>query len=167
MKFKIFVSGCLSGEKIRYNGTGVQMDGATWSQWKDEGHLFYFCPELAAGFPVPRPAAEIAGGTAEDVIFGKAKVIENTGGDVTDLFIQGARLAIEAAKKENVVMAIMTDGSPSCGSTYLDAGNFDGNVISGRGILAQMFIDAGIKVFSHTDISSAAEYFSTHSISKK
>jgi uncharacterized protein YbbK (DUF523 family) len=164
MKAKIFVSGCLGGAKIRYNGTGVKMDSATWSLWEAEERLFYFCPELAAGFPVPRPAAEVVGGTAKDVIARSANVIEDTGNNVTELFIQGAKLAVEAAQRENVVMAILTDGSPSCGSTYLDAGSFDGEIVSGRGVLSQMLIDAGIEVFSHANISAAAKYLNKHSL---
>jgi hypothetical protein len=55
---KIFVSGCLGGAKIRFNATGVNMDEAIWQKWQEEQRLFYFCPEIAAGFAIPRPAPE-------------------------------------------------------------------------------------------------------------
>ena len=157
-KTKIFVSGCLGGAKIRYNGSGVDIDDAIWKRWESQSRLFHFCPELAAGFGVPRPAAEIVGGSAIDVINKSAKVYENTGSDVTSLFITGAKLAVKAAIERRVSVAIMTDGSPSCGSTYIDAGNFDGTSKEGRGVVTQMLIDAGIKVFAHTQLKEADAY---------
>lgn len=158
MKSKIFVSGCLGGAEIRYNGTGVAMDEAIWKSWEKEDRLFYYCPELAVGFPVPRPSAEIVGGTANEVIIGKAKIFENTDNDVTGLFLRGAKLAVEAALEKGVVIAVMTDGSPSCGSTYIGSGNFDGKTVKGRGVVAQMLNDAGIKVFPHTALDQADQY---------
>jgi len=40
-----------------------------------------FCAELAAGFTVPRPPAEILGGDATAVWAGSTGVVENTGND--------------------------------------------------------------------------------------
>lgn len=40
------------------------------------------CPEILGGFSTPREPAEIVGGNGEDVLDGKAKVIEKTGRDV-------------------------------------------------------------------------------------
>ena len=52
-----------------------------------------FCPELAAGFPVPRAPAEIVGGsTASVVLSDGGRVEEDNGTDVTDLFVDCARL---------------------------------------------------------------------------
>ena len=158
MKSKIFVSGCLGGAEIRYNGTGIPMNNLIWQKWELEGRLFHFCPELAAGFNVPRPAAEIVGGHAIDIIEGTAKVIESTGNDATQLFIEGAELAVEAAKANGVVLAVMTDGSPSCGSTYIGAGNFDGSIVEGKGVVAQMLQNHGIEVFPHTQLEEADKF---------
>jgi hypothetical protein len=38
-----------------------------------EGRLAARCPELTVGFPVPRPPAEVVGGTAADVLDGHAR----------------------------------------------------------------------------------------------
>jgi uncharacterized protein YbbK (DUF523 family) len=42
---------------------------------------------LLGGFSTPREPAEIIGGNGEDVLDGKAKVVEKTGRDVTELYI--------------------------------------------------------------------------------
>ena len=65
---RVLVSGCLNGRPIRYNATGVDVESEIWDRWEQEGRLVHFCPELAAGFSVPRPPAEtaarVAGGFA-------------------------------------------------------------------------------------------------------
>ncbi len=126
-----------------------------WTKWEAEGRLFPICPELLAGFCVPRPAAEIVDGSASDVIEGTARVIEDTGSDVTELILNGARLTVEAARSSGVAIAVLTNGSPSCGSTYIGSGHFDGKTISGNGAVAQMLINAGIEVFAHTNLEAA------------
>jgi uncharacterized protein YbbK (DUF523 family) len=155
---KILVSGCLGGARIRYNETGVDMNDSIWQRWHEEGRLVYFCPEIAAGFPIPRPAAEAVGGSAADVLAGDARVMEDTGRDVTELFITGAELAVEAALREDVALAILTDGSPSCGSTFVYSGNFDNKTKPGRGLVAELFERAGIRVFQQTDLHAAEAF---------
>ncbi|GIJ58427.1 2-thiouracil desulfurase family protein [Virgisporangium aurantiacum] len=63
---KVLVSGCLGGAPIRFNETGVPVSSPIWRRWSAEGRLVSLCPELAVGFPVPRPPAEIVGGSAAD-----------------------------------------------------------------------------------------------------
>ena len=155
---KVLVSGCLGGAKIRFNATCVDMHDAIWRKWEQEGRLYHFCPEIAAGFGIPRPPAEIANGTAADVVEGRAKVIEDSGADVTGPFLRGAELAVEVATREGVVAAVLTDGSPSCGSTYQFSGNFDGQTKPGRGVVAELLFRAGVKVFPHTDLEAAHIY---------
>ena len=155
---KILVSGCLGGAKIRFDSSGVDMNHPIWERWLEEGRLFHFCPEIAAGFGIPRPAAEIRGGTAADVVAGRAQVFEDTGNDVTSLFLKGAEMAVEVAREQGVVAAVLTDGSPSCGSTFQFSGNFDGETIPGRGVVTELLVRAGIKVFPHTELEAADRY---------
>ena len=155
---KVLVSGCLGGAKIRFNATGVDMHDAIWQRWEQEGRLYHFCPEIAAGFGIPRPPAEIVNGTAANVLEGHAKVIEDSGADVTTQFLRGAELAVEVAAREGVIAAVLTDGSPSCGSTYQFSGNFDGKTQPGRGVVAELLVRAGVKVFPHTDLESADRF---------
>ena len=87
-------------------------------------------------------------------------MVECTGAEVTSLFLKGAELAVKAAVSEGVAAAILTDGSPSCGSTFQYSGDFDGRTKPGRGVVAEMLIRAGVKVFPHTDLEAADRYLS-------
>lgn len=155
---KVLVSGCLGGAKIRFDSSGVEIDHPIWRRWEEEGRIHHFCPEIAAGFPVPRPPAEIKDGTASDVVEGRARVFQDNGTDVTAMFLKGAKMAVETAVQQGVAVAVLTDGSPSCGTTFQYSGNFDGRTEPGRGVVAEMLVRAGIKVFPHTDLEAADNY---------
>ena len=155
---KILVSGCLNGRPIRFNSTNVQVESEIWERWESEGRLVAFCPELAAGFPVPRAPAEIVGATAAVVLQGRGRVEEDDGTDVTDLFVEGARLAAERATAEGCVMAVLTDGSPSCGTTYTYDGAFSGGTVAGMGVTAQLLADQGLRVFPEDQLDAADRY---------
>jgi uncharacterized protein YbbK (DUF523 family) len=155
---KILVSGCLNGRRIRFNSTNVSVKSEIWDAWASEGRLVDFCPELAAGFPVPRPPAEIVASTSSLVLQGRGSVKEDNGTDVTDMFIEGAKLAVARAVAEGCVMAVLTDGSPSCGSTYAYDGSFTGGTIPGMGVTAQLLLDRDIPVFPEDQIDEANRY---------
>jgi len=152
---KILVSLCLNGPPIRFNSTNVSVESEIWDTWAAEGRLVSFCPELAAGFPVPRAPAEIVDGSASVVLQGHALVREDNGTDVTDQFIEGAELAAEQAVAAGCVMAVLTDGSPSCGTTYTYDGTFTGGTVPGMGVTAQLLQDRGIPVFSEGQVDKA------------
>jgi uncharacterized protein YbbK (DUF523 family) len=152
---RILVSGCLNGPPIRYNQTNVEVVSPIWDRWAAEGRLVPFCAEIAAGFPIPRPPAEIRGGDGANVRSGTGTVFEDTGADVTERFLTGARLAVAQAVKNGCVAAVLTDGSPSCGSTYTYDGSFTGGTINGTGVVAQLLVDNGIRVFPETQLEQA------------
>lgn len=154
---RVLVSSCLLGNPVRYNGSDAPSDKTILSRWKDEGRLVHFCPEIAAGFPTPRPPAETVGGDGKLVLIGKARVLEDTGSDVTEMFIDGAKQALAFAKNNDVRIAILTDGSPSCGSTFVYDGHFTGKEIPGKGVTAELFEQNGIHVFSEHQIEDALE----------
>ena len=155
---KIFVSGCLNGRPIRFNNTNVSVQSEIWDRWESEGRLVAFCPELAAGFPVPRAPAEIVASTASVVLQGRGRVEEDNGTDVTDMFLEGARSAVKRAAAEGCVMAVLTDGSPSCGTTYTYDGSFAGGIVDGMGVTAQLLADHGLRVFPEAQIDEADLY---------
>ena len=155
---KILVSGCLNGRPIRFNETNVEVASTIWDRWEAEGRLVSFCPELAAGFPVPRPPAEIVDATATVILSGRGAVREDNGTDVTAQFVEGARLAVERASSAGCVAAVLTDGSPSCGTTYVYDGSFTGGTKPGLGVTAQLLRDHGIAVFSEKQIQAADQY---------
>lgn len=155
---KILVSGCLNGRPIRFNETNVEIESAIWDRWQADGRLVSFCPELAAGFPVPRAPAEIVGATASVVLQRRGVVLEDNGTDVTEMFIAGAELAVQRAEAAGCVAAVLTDGSPSCGATYVCDGGFAGGTKAGMGVTAQLLRDRGIAVFAETQIEQADRY---------
>ena len=155
---KILVSGCLNGRPIRFNSTAVSVESEIWDRWDSEGRLVSFCPELAAGFPVPRAPAEIVGSTASVVLEGRGSVEEDNGTDVSNEFVEGARLAAQRAASEGCVMAVLTDGSPSCGTTYTYDGTFTGGTVEGMGVTAQLLHDQGLRVFPEDQIDNADHY---------
>lgn len=155
---KVLVSGCLNGPAIRFNQTNVEVESPIWDRWAAEGRLVPFCAELSAGFSVPRPPAEILGGDGAAVICGAGTVLEDTGNDVTEMFMEGARNAVAHALELGCVAAVLTDGSPSCGSTYIYDGSFGGGTKKGAGVVAQLLTDNGIRVFSEGELEEADRF---------
>lgn len=152
---QVLVSSCLLGKTVRYNASDAPCDKKILSQWQNEGRLIHFCPEFAVGFPIPRPPAEIAGGDGKMVLSGQVKVIENTGMDVTEKFVEGAKKTCDFAIEMDVKIAILTDGSPSCGSTFVYDGNFTGKQISGKGVTTELLEQNGIRIFNENQIEDA------------
>ncbi|UUE46652.1 DUF523 domain-containing protein [Pectobacterium aroidearum] len=163
----ILISACLSGFPVRYNGTEKKSVGGYLAQWRQQKRLITFCPELAAGLSTPRPSAEIIPATGgNSVITAGAKVVEATGADVTERYILGAWLALQMAQQHNCRFALLTEGSPSCGSRVIYSGRFDGSQTAGSGVTAELLRRHGIDVFSDREIEQLierVEYFDRHS----
>jgi uncharacterized protein YbbK (DUF523 family) len=123
---KVLVSDSLDGAPIRFSQTGVPVNSPPWRRWASDGRLVSLCPELAVGFPVPRPPAEIVSGSAADVLDGRAHVHEASGRDVTKLFQTAAQRALDQVLQTDVGLAILVDGSPTCAGTYIHDGTFTG-----------------------------------------
>ena len=152
---KILVSACLMGEKVRYDGADCYQSGLL-QQWQAEGRLLAICPEVAGGLPVPRPAAEIASGDAESVLRGCGKVCRADGVDVTDAFIDGAERALALCMQHRIQIAILKEGSPSCGVQRVNDGSFSKRKTDGMGVTARLLQRHGVSVFSEHEIESAA-----------
>ena len=158
---RILVSGCLLGRKIRYNGTDKPLSAADatslLAHWQQQGRLVPICPELSAGFSTPRPPAEIAeGADGAAVLAGSARVIEKTGQDVSALYRAGAQAALDLARREGCRFALLTDGSPSCGSSFIHDGSFSGTRLAGEGVTAALLRHHGITVFAEHQINDLA-----------
>jgi uncharacterized protein YbbK (DUF523 family) len=155
---KVLVSSCLLGEPVRYHGGDALCADGVLERWKAEGRLVPLCPETAAGLPVPRPPAEIVGGDGAEVLRNRAYVGDSTGADVTQAFLRGARAVLAAALGNGVRVAVLKDGSPSCGSTYIFDGSFRGQRDAGQGVTTALLSEAGIRVFSDRQFEEAAAY---------
>ncbi|MBG6091399.1 DUF523 domain-containing protein [Actinomadura viridis] len=153
----ILVSACLLGRKVRYDGAAKPVNAALMDRWRTEGRIVPFCPEVSGGLPVPRPAAELDG-AAGAVLEGEARVRTEAGADVTGAFVRGARLALEAAERAGARMAILKEGSPSCGTHRVYDGTFSGTSRPGAGVTTTVLERAGIRVFSENELPEAADY---------
>ncbi|MDX3925592.1 MAG: DUF523 domain-containing protein [Shinella sp.] len=158
MTARILISACLMGLPVRYNGSARPLLHAAVERWESEGRLVTLCPELAGGFQVPRPPAEIENGLGgEDVLDGRAAVHEITGGDVSAAYVAGAEIALAVAREAGCRHALLIDGSPSCGSGFIYDGSFSGSRHAGAGVTAALLRRNGIAVFSDGEIDRLLE----------
>jgi uncharacterized protein YbbK (DUF523 family) len=151
---KILVSACLLGEKVRYDGGHSRV--AALEQWWKQGRIIAICPEVAGGLPTPRPAAEIESGDSDPVLRGRGFIRRIDGQDVTDAFIDGAERVLALCFEHHIRIAVLKEGSPSCGVNLVNNGNFSGTKISGMGITARLLSQHGVFVFSENHLDRAA-----------
>ncbi|MEC1759799.1 2-thiouracil desulfurase family protein [Schinkia azotoformans] len=142
----ILVSSCLAGLKVRYNGTHSLEEKI--GKLVEENKAVPVCPELLGGLATPREPTEIIGGSGEDVLEGKAKVIDKAGNDVTEFFVKGAYATLEIAQTYNAIIVVLKENSPSCGSSSIYNGEFSGEKIAGNGVTSALLKRNGIQVMS-------------------
>ncbi|SNU00872.1 Protein of unknown function [Ruaniaceae bacterium KH17] len=94
----------------------------------------------------PRPPAEIVGGDGHDVLYGDAKVLTIDGEDVTEEFVDGARVVAGMAEERGIRRAILQARSPSCGCGSIYDGTHSGELIEGDGVLAAVLKERGIQI---------------------
>ncbi|KAB2897153.1 MAG: DUF523 domain-containing protein [Burkholderiaceae bacterium] len=153
----ILVSACLVGEPVRYDGGHAQCRHPLLALWQAQGRLRIFCPEAAGGLATPRPPVEIGtGGDGYEVLMGAARVRDASGGDATQALLAGSRAAVDAALHAGIRMAILKDGSPSCGSGFIADGTFSGRRIARQGVTTAALQIAGVRVFSEHRLDEAA-----------
>lgn len=152
----ILVSSCLCGEKCKYNG-GDNLNEEVLEYLANE-EVIQVCPEVLGGLSTPRTPAEIVGGTAKDVLQGKAKVMTQSGEDVTSAFIRGAHEALNLAKRYQVEKAILKAKSPSCGKGKVYDGTFRGQLIVGNGITAEMLLEEGIEIMTEVEVMTQIQH---------
>jgi uncharacterized protein YbbK (DUF523 family) len=145
---KVVVSACLLGSPVRYDGRDKKSSHPVLQRWLDEGRIVSVCPEMLGGLGTPRPPAEIAAG----------RVVTNEGKNVTDAFESGARAVVEQTSTHRIRVAILKEGSPSCGSTFVYDGTFTKTKVAGEGITTTALRNLGIVVFSEEQLDAAEEY---------
>ncbi len=153
---KILVSACLLGDPVRYNGKGLLINSSILDKWDAEGRIVRHCPEVAAGFPVPRHPTEIVAGNGNQVLQNNAVVLDTDGEDVSDRFITGARLTLSLCIEHGIRVAILTESSPSCGTKEIYDGSFSGSKLRGMGVTTAFLQNNGVKVFNQFQIDAAS-----------
>jgi len=153
---KILISACLLGENVRYDGRNSQLISGTLQQWQQQGRIVSSCPEMAGGLPTPRLPAEIDRGDVEAVLRGESAIRRKDGMDVTNAFVEGAEKTLALCMQHHIRIAILKDGSPSCGVLCVNDGSFSGRKVQGQGLTARLLTRHGISVFNEQQVSHAA-----------
>ena len=140
---KVMVSACLLGENCKYNG-GNNLNPELLRLLS--GHtVIPVCPEVLGGLPVPRIPAEIVNGA----------VVNREGISVDDAFRRGAEKALELAAAERPDLVILQSRSPSCGTRQVYDGTFSGTLVRGKGVFAEMAVNAGFRVMDAEEVLAA------------
>jgi len=132
----IAVSACLLGYASAYDGKS-RLDLDLIRRLRGRV-LIPVCPEVQGGMPTPRIPSEIQNGSE--------RVCDRSGNDVSLCFHKGAEATLKLMKESGSTMAVLKDGSPSCGSRTIHDGTFSGKKISGAGITCRRLRENGIKV---------------------
>ncbi len=140
----VLVSACLLGEAVRYDGGSKPLDSPCLARWRAEGRVRPVCPEALGGLPIPRPPAELQA---------DGRVRDRAGVDRTEAFERGASRVLDLA--EGAALALLKEGSPSCGSRRIHDGSFRGLRIPGEGRAAAALARAGIPVFGEDRMTVA------------
>ena len=113
-KIHIGVSACNAGARVRWNRAGWdrlaplnrEMTSFVWTP---------VCPEVMAGFGVPRDPVRLSGGNGEDLWKGNARMKNRSGVDLTEHIKTASEDCLAALKRAGVEAFVFMEGSPSCG----------------------------------------------------
>lgn len=149
---KILISACLVGDKTRYDGKGNRHP--LLDRLLEHFELVPFCPEVEGGLKIPRDPAEIK----DD------KVVTKEGRDVTFQYETGAEKAFNICLYLGIRYAILADHSPSCGSTRIYDGKFQGRLINGEGITTRYLKAKGITIIPDSKVEEFLEHLEENGI---
>lgn len=141
---KILISSCLLGEKVRYDGGHNLIDDPRLQALVKDRRLVPVCPECEGGLPVPRPPCE------RDAYSGK--IMTREGIDQTFAFQKGAEATLDLVRHLGIKVALMKEGSPSCGVYQIHDGTFSKSKMPGNGLTTGLLMTAGVRVFSENQL---------------
>ncbi len=139
MKEKLLISSCLLGNNVKYNGKNNYIEGI--EALKELYDLVIICPEVMGGLSIPRIPSEIRNN----------QVFNKEGLNVTNEFLKGANIALDLVNKHNIKYALLKDGSPSCGSTYIYDGTFNSIKINDFGMTVRLLKEKNIKIYTENN----------------
>ena len=93
------------------------------------------------GLSIPRIPSEIRNN----------QVFNKEGLNVTNEFLKGANIALDLVNKHNIKYALLKDGSPSCGSTYIYDGTFNSIKINNFGMTVRLLKEKNIKIYTENN----------------
>ena len=129
-------SACLLGVACRYDGKSKP--NAKVLDLAKKEVLIPICPEQLGGLATPREAAQRLG----------TRVVTESGKDLTEAFLKGAKSVLFIAKLMGIKEAILKQKSPSCGCGKIYDGTFSGTISEGDGVTCELLKKEGIRVSS-------------------
>ena len=144
----ILVSACLLGIDCKYNGLNNKNENVL--KYLEGKEYIIACPEQLGGLTTPRNPSEIIKVGENEI--DEYKLLSNEGKDVSKNFVKGAKETLKIAKIFNCTEAILKEGSPSCGSSFIYDGSFTGKKISGQGVTTYLLRKNNIKVISENQV---------------
>lgn len=159
---RILMSGCLAGRPVGVDGS-TYGDHALMRRLQAcaRVEIASFCPE-AHVLGVPRPWCDIADGDGFDVLDGRARVLSETGEDVTEAFREGAKAMAAFASEARCELAVLMDISAACGSQVIYRGARTAPAPQrqpAQGVAAAALIRVGLPVLSQRDFASLKALF--------
>lgn len=142
MREKLLISACLAGINCKFNGENNLLDREILDEISKRYHLLFVCPEVFGGLNTPREPAEMKDGL----------VVTKSAKDLSENFINGAKICLKIAKLNGCKKAILKARSPSCGSGQIYDGSFTKKLILGDGVAAKLLKENEILVFSEDEI---------------
>ena len=145
------ISACLLGLKCPWSGDDRYRSNCAVELAKFEA-LIPVCPEQMGGLSTPRLPQEIQGGTGDDVLDNKFRVINKNGQDVTAEFIKGAEETLKIARQFNIKEFIAKSRSPSCGCGQIYDGTFSGKLLDGDGVTTALLRRNDLRIILEEDL---------------
>jgi uncharacterized protein YbbK (DUF523 family)/uncharacterized protein YbgA (DUF1722 family) len=133
---RIGISGCLLGERVRWDG-GHKLEAALIG-WEDSGIEWVpVCPEVEAGMGVPREPVRLTGSLSSPRMVGV-----RSRADWTDRMERYAASWVRRAERLEISGYILKSDSPSCGMEGVPVLPKHGRTIrGGRGLFARALVE--------------------------
>ena len=125
-KIKVGLSACLAGQEVRYNGghCNSKLCMQTFSPYFD---FKLFCPEVIAGFGIPRPTLRLSGNPDSP----RLTFSDDFESDLTDQFLE--KVSPHLPGFEELDGYILMKNSPSCGLERIKVYQENGHAHEQRG----------------------------------
>ncbi len=153
-KHTVLVSCCLLGLKTRYDGTDNHSTIVADYIKTNQLIPIPVCPEQLAGLATPRPKCWFNSGDGKAVINKEGSLCDESGIDVTDIFIRGAKETLKLANLTHCKHAIFQQRSPSCGTKMIYLQN---ELVSGVGVTTALLKQNGIQVFGDDELPNTIQ----------
>ncbi|MBF4692710.1 2-thiouracil desulfurase family protein [Fusibacter ferrireducens] len=155
-RIKIGISACMYGCKFRYNAKG-------WHQLeaigRDASSFIWFpvCPEVNAGFGVPREAIKITGESGSAVWKNAGKVMSGSGKNLTSALMKSSEACLNQLLQAEVAVFIYMEGSPSCGVYRTTLKNK--RLGKPPGVFGHLLLENGFFLIPANDLTSPVKWW--------